>query len=276
MNNTILVTTDFSDSSKNALDYAAGLASANGKEILLLHIYVLPTGYAAEAMSLVTINDSMESEKEMLKAEWDRIAVSFPGLVVTTKMVTGDFVESLGEVCADVRPNLVVFGAFGAYSELGLWQQEWLRVVSALSCPVLVVPQHIKYSPAKKIAVACDYKKPFTTMQLATINSWTSHSVGQLHIVHVTQNATADVANGPVAAQVKKQLTGLPAVFHVIANKPVIESMAAFVTEYQIDLVMVIPRSHTFWYSLFNKSYSRQLAQLNNTPVLAMQDTEAL
>ena len=274
MNNTILVTTDFSDTSRNALDYACALAADTGKEVLLTHIYVIPTAYAGDGLSLVTIDESMESETKLLQEEKDRVTRQYPNLKLSTSMTTGNFVESLCEMSATIRPSLVIIGAFGEYSDVLVWENEWLRVIVAVSCPVLVVPSHKKYKRSAKITFACDYKKVYTPLQKNALHEWVQQSGAELHIVHVTQNATAEVVNSPVADQVRRDFSALNPVYHLLKEMEVIEAMAGFIAANEIDMLVVVPRVHSFWHSLFNKSYSKQLARLNNTPVLAIHDME--
>jgi nucleotide-binding universal stress UspA family protein len=276
MKNTIIVTTDFSDTSKNALDYAAALAADTGKEIVLAHIYIIPTGYAAEGVSLATINDSMESETQMLADELNRVNVAWPGVSVSTRMLVGSFVETVQDLCLEITPETLLIGAYGEYSDLVLWESEWLRVVTSVHCPVLVVPSNCRYATLSRIAFACDYKSPCSPLQLATLTSWAHMATSGLDVVHVTQNPTAEIALGAIAGKVHAQLEALSPTYHIITQKPVIEAMADFVKDNPVDLLVVIPRVHSFWHSLFNKSYSKELARLSNTPVLAIhvQDVE--
>ena len=101
MEKTIIVTTDFSDSAINALNYACELTMGHNFKILLTYIYSIPASYAAEGLSLVTINDTLGSEQQMLKEELERVLGNYTHIHIETRMIIGDFIESLQELKGD-------------------------------------------------------------------------------------------------------------------------------------------------------------------------------
>ena len=68
----IIVTTDFTDSSKNALDYACAMANGNF-DITLLHIYTMPASLSAEGLVLETMKEAVEDADEKIADEIDRM-----------------------------------------------------------------------------------------------------------------------------------------------------------------------------------------------------------
>lgn len=268
---TLIVTTDFSDSALNALNYACAFAADHGFEIMLTRIYTIPATYAGEGLSLVTINDALDADRELLKKELERVKTAHPDVHIEAKMVTGGFLESLQELKNSLAAAMIIMGAAGEYSELSLWEDDWLTILVTLSCPVLVIPQHIAYAPFKNIAFACDYKKICIPEQIDTIKKLVTISGAKLHVVHVTPNATPQEENKNTTL-LKAVLDDVHPEYYTVENKVVIKGIAEFVQQHNIDLLLVIPHKHGLWYSLFNKSYTKQLARLNNLPVMAIHE----
>jgi nucleotide-binding universal stress UspA family protein len=267
---TIIVTTDFSDSAANALNYACEFANENKMAVLLVHIYTLPASYAAEGVSLAAIDDSLNSERQMLHEELERVKERYSPVQIDAQVIVGEFSESLEDLSSQTDPEMIMMGAEEEYSELWNWGVDWLNALITISCPVMVVPRHIVYRRIKNIAFACDYKNECTPKQLTTIKKFAGLSHAGFYVVHVSQENKRPMENNLAAFQ--KAFNDMNPQFHTVENKFIIKGLAEFIDEYQIDLLLVIPRRHGLWHSLFNKSYTKQLALLNNLPVIAIHE----
>lgn len=267
---TIIVTTDFTASSANALDYACAFARANNYCIHLLHIYTIPVTYTSDGLSLASLNDALDNSRERLREEQQRVAEQFPGLTITAEMMVGSYLETLQKVVNTSQPAMVIMGAAAAYSDLWLLEEDWLATLTAVSCPVLVIPAGLVYKPVRHIAFACDYKKSCMPQQAAFIQKLVQITGAALHVVHVVADSSAAADAG--RQDVQESLSGLHPQYHAIADKRIIKSISDFTVQHKIDMLVVIPHRHGFWYRLFNKSYTRQLAQLNHLPVMAIHE----
>jgi universal stress protein A len=138
---TILVPTDFSDTSGLAVAYARALAEPFGAHVHLLHVVQDPTGYLpTEALAaLPQLREDMEKDARqrlagLLAGDADR------KLPVTREVRTGvPFVEIIGYAKGHAV-DLIVMGTHGrgavAHLLLGNVAE---RVVRKAPCPVLTV-----------------------------------------------------------------------------------------------------------------------------------------
>lgn len=269
----IIVTTDFSPAAANALDYAAALAQAYQFRIVLTHVYTIPVAYAGEGLSLAAVNDDMEDSRQRLKEELGRVKTQYPDLSIEGDIAVGGFLESLQRLTTALDPELMVMGASRDYSELWQWGDDWLEALVSIPCPVLIVPPGIHYKPVKKIAFACDYKKICAPHQVNTIKRMVQRAGATLHIIHVTPQA-AKMAENKQVTELQQAFADLQPQYHFIEDKHIIKGVSDFTEQHQIDLLLVMPHKHDLWYSLFNKSYTKQLARLNHLPVMAIHETE--
>lgn len=137
----IMVATDFSPTSKEALEYGRMLAERVGASLHLLHVCEQPAMAAAwsEGYSM-TITDLQEALK---KVATDRIAsliVPSWTVPVTTEVVCGLPAQMIVEVARARGVSLIVMGTHG-YSGINhlLLGSIAERVVRTASCPVLTV-----------------------------------------------------------------------------------------------------------------------------------------
>jgi len=264
----IIVATDFSVSSQNAANYACEFAKEYHQKILLAHIYTIPAGYAAEGLSLVTVNDAFEAGTDKLQEELERLQGRYPDLEIEIRMMVEGFMDALQELNRDVNPGMIVMGAVTDYSDLWQSGNDWLNALLSMPCPVLVIPKHITFTPIRNIAFACDYKNVSLPDQINKMKRLVELTDASFYIVHVSTGKSPEEEKNKIAFL--EAFQDIDPQFITIENKQIIVGISDFEKEYNIDLLLVIPRRHGLWYNLFNKSYSRQLALLNNLPVLSI------
>jgi hypothetical protein len=267
---TVLTVTDFSASAQNALDYACAFAGENKYQVILTAIYSIPVSYAGEALSLATINDAINADEENIKEELERVRSNFPDVKIEAKIIVGGFLESLNELKNAFNPELIILGAAGDYSQLWTWNDDWLNAVISVACPVLVIPRNSSYHQYRNIAFACDYQKTCLPEQTEVIKRIKEISGARLHIVHVAPGEIPD--SNRTIEEMKNAFENIMPEYHIVKDKMVIKGISEFVKEYNIDMLIVIPHEHGLWHSLFNKSYTKQLALLNDLPILAIHD----
>ena len=156
----ILVPTDFSATSDEALAFAKTLAGRFGASLHLVHAFEDPftaAAFASEAYSTLplTLRDDMVREAERRLA--DRLPedqkVLFNG---TTEIVAGTPTKTITEYAATLGADLIVMGTHGrsgvAHLLLGSVAE---RVVRQAAAPVLTIRQ--PPGPVKRILVPTDF-----------------------------------------------------------------------------------------------------------------------
>lgn len=142
MFNKILVAIDGSESSIQALDYAAYLANQNKAKLHIISaIEPLPTLYSGGASQSYVIQhiDTMhESYTEIQETHKERLSAKYPNLIITTQIDEGRPVSVIKESAKDA--DLIVIGHRGQGAILS-----WVlgsvakQIVDSCTVPVLVV-----------------------------------------------------------------------------------------------------------------------------------------
>jgi nucleotide-binding universal stress UspA family protein len=266
----IIVSTDFSDNAKNALDFVCRFIVDEPVKVYVAHIYLLPTSYSAEGISLSTLNESIDAESEMLQKEMDRICSLFPHIPFEAKLIEGAFFSALQELAQNVGAQMVVMGAKSDYSEIWNLGNIWQETLLNMDCPVWIIPKHHVYKPIKHIALSFDYTRELQPHQITFIYDFLKFSKADFHIVHVKKGESP--TNETVNQALHKAFEPLHPHYHVVHHSDVIEGIASFIKNNAIDNLIVAPHQHSVLHKLFNKSYSARLALLNHIPVLAVRE----
>ncbi len=137
----ILVSTDFSEPARKALDYAVALAKTTGAEIVLLHAYELPIVGFPDGTFLATAemaNQIIMSAQNSLDALVAPLKEA--GVPVSLLLKNGDARETILESSKELGADLIVMGTHGrrgiARALIGSVTE---AVVRTAECPVLTV-----------------------------------------------------------------------------------------------------------------------------------------
>jgi universal stress protein A len=137
----ILVPIDFSDTSKQAFQYALRFAEQFGCEIVLLHV-VEPESVIAGTPLAIEVFAQPEDDMTAAEAELAMLAVSSCGCPnsVTSTVRVGHAPNEINKAAKDLDVDLIVIATHGFTS----WRHLCIgataeRVVRTAPCPVLVV-----------------------------------------------------------------------------------------------------------------------------------------
>ena len=138
----VLLSTDFSESARQAFDYAVSLAREYHAELYLLHVVeVVPVGYAGELFpaALTDVLDEMSSyARDELQKLADE-AVRRGGSTVVPRTVQGKPAAEIVRVAAEEGVDLIVLGTHGhGVLNRALFGSTVDRVMRKAPCPVLV------------------------------------------------------------------------------------------------------------------------------------------
>ena len=272
---TIIVCTNFSETSRNALAYTCSMINskpaAEKADILLLHVFTIPANYSGDGIALVTINNGLDYAEEDLRTELEWIHEEYPEINVIGKITTGRLLAGVQEQIEEMRASLVILGTGGNYGDLWSWDAEILNALRELTVPVLTIPPNLNFSTLQNIAFACNLKNINQYTPFNTLKTLINFTEAKLHVVYVTEY---EIKPGSVEAKseqlVREKLKEFNPVYHILYESKVVGAIGKFVEEKGIQLLLVMPRRHGVWESLFHKSHTKELARLNRLPIMAL------
>jgi hypothetical protein len=270
MKQRVLLITNFSTASQNALSYACQLLDLNRYEFLLVHIYTLPVMYTYEGVALASVSDSMRDIEDELRSELDRVKQQFPHIDIKGQYILGGLVESSRQLITTLNPEILIFGTAGYYSEVWHTDSELLLALRNIPIPVLIIPEHIVFQRVQRIGFACDYKNICVPKQISFIQNLIQQTGARLYVVHVTRSEPDNALMKKNENLLRNAVQDIEPLYFSIENPEVFKAIDDFVQEHKLDMLIVIPRKHDFWYNLFHKSNINQLAFLNRLPLLAL------
>ena len=267
---TILVTTDFSETSINAAIYATQLARDLGAEIKLLHVNIPVESFnqAPVVQKSERANTSAESQLEAVRSAME--SHSNGEVDIQTELMIGEFFTVMFNHCQQINPYLVILGSQGTTAtERFLMGSNTVHAMRNLPFPLLTIPFGCAYSPIKKIALASDFSNTIS-IPMDTIKTFRMDLDATLDVIHVgvSKNDNADVIMQSDIMQ--EQLKTSNAEYHFISQDDTQEGIMNFTETNQLNILIVIPKQYGFFEQLFHKSLSKQLILNSHIPVMAI------
>lgn len=256
----VIIPVDFSETSLNAARYAADMLS--GKPDAHVILYNMFT-------------DEKESETtgkylESLKGELLQKGVA--DNIECIKEYGDNLIDCLGRLAHQKNAELIVMGI----SEKDEWQQLFtgsntLKMADQNVCPVMIIPHVSKYSGIKNIALTSDFRNTDTTTPVLAIKTILKMFDASLHIVNVDNEHYVALTDEYLAERNKMQhmFADFNPEFYFIGMNDFYEAIEQFSTDKNIDLLIVIPKNHSFINSIFSHSHTKKLAFRSSVPILA-------
>ncbi|RYY53850.1 MAG: universal stress protein [Chitinophagaceae bacterium] len=255
----IIIPIDFSETSLNAARYAGDmLAGRQDTNVILYNMF-------EEEDESATATQYLES----LKAELEQKGLARIELI---KERGTDFIDFLGRLAYQKNAELIVMGI----TEKEEWRQLFngsnsIKMAEQNVCPVLIVPTEAKYTGMNNIALASDFKNVDATTPVLSIKTVLEIFTASLHIVNVDSDHYVSLTDEYLAerAKMQKMFAEFNPEFYFIGMNDFYEAIEQFSRDKQIDLIIIIPKNHSFMNNLFSTSHTKKLAFNTSVPLLA-------
>lgn len=270
---TILVPTDYSLTALNAADYAVEIAKVMKAKMILMHVFDVPVGVIDIPVSVANYDDFEKIKREQLKNhESELIAKHGKSVSISSMLRPGYVNDEIKEVVKEKKIVLIIMGITGAgkFSEK-LIGSNALRVVKNTDCPTLIVHEHIKFTPIKKMALASDFVEVEESNAFDKVIDFIKIFRAKLLLINIIDPKEK--------RSYKKEVSGalLEHVFYDVnhtvyfnKNEDVVAGINNFVDEHRIDMLVMLPKKHSLFFRLFHESNTKKMAFHSHVPLLTI------
>jgi nucleotide-binding universal stress UspA family protein len=278
---TLVVPTDFSSVSVNALNYAVDMAQAINAGLVLLHVYNVPVSFTEAPVSPVTavsLEEVKRSSQERLEELKKNLIILTSGKIqIYSESRLGEPIEELEAICKSLDPMAVIMGSHGTTGfERMVMGSTTLSAIKHIKCPVIVIPPGTTYNGIRKIGLACDFENIVQSTPVEYIKNLVKEFGADLYVLNVQdkKDAETDSSTPPTmdAVYLDSMLEEVRPNYVQLTGKNVVDSITSFAENNNLDLVMVIPKKHRFIDSLFHKSQSKELITHAHIPIVSIHE----
>jgi nucleotide-binding universal stress UspA family protein len=273
----ILLPTDFSDNSWNAIQYAVELFKDKKCNFFLLNTYT-PMIYNVEFMEVNTakvglINAMRETSEHKIDEVQEKIENQFKNPKHIFSKISS-FETLTSEIEALYEGDVIHFIVMGTKGATGLTKvlfgSNTVHVIKNAKCPVLAVPSGFTFESPNEILFPSDYEVSFHKKIVEEIIGIANSHHSRVNILNASDGHNLSKKQENNKQKLEGLFKNVAHIFHNDRNNNIIESINNFQLKVPVNLLVMINNKHSFFENLFFKSTINQIGFHLNIPFLVI------
>ncbi len=276
----ILIPTDFSENSWNAIQYALAFFKNTPCNFYFLHVTLI-TNYGASEFpifpSAEVIDKTLLKEgKITLKSLVKKIKKEYlnPNHHFHLINTYNYFIDAVKEQIKDKGIDMIVMGTKGAsgLSEIVIGSNTG-DLITQIQCPVLVIPEKAVFSIPEEIAFPTDYNIFYPTMILNSLVEMSKMYNSAIRILHI---AKKDEKLTDFQLENRTFLDdffiGKKHSFHRITNKKIEDGIQCFVESRNINMIVMVAKNVNLFQRILFRPTVEEISYHIEIPFLVLHE----
>lgn len=273
----ILLPTDFSKNSYNAIEYAVQLYENEDCTFFLLNTFTpvaynmatFADGYSTLMLEEITRKNS-ESEllaiEEKLKEKFNNPKHTFIRLAIFNLLT-----DAITAVVKKRNIDLLVMGTKGATGAKEVFLgTNTMFVIKKATCPVIAVPDDFSYLKPTEILFPTDFKFSMKNENLELLRDVCTLHQSQLNILNVYFGAALSKSQEEIKAQLENFFKDNAHLFHSAEYVDLVEAVQQFQLKQQANFLVMIQNKHSFFENLLFKPVIKQMVFHTKVPFMVI------
>ncbi|MDJ0645404.1 MAG: universal stress protein [Flavobacteriaceae bacterium] len=268
----VLLLTDFSETSKNAMHYALRLFEHKPCNFYVVHVSGLGTHLAddfSEAARLVGSGIKTVKTDEKLKLIVQELESNFNTEHFTFKtIVKYDYlIKVINELIASENIGLIVMGSNGITgTEETLFGSNTINVIRKVTCPTLVIPEAHEYKKPGEVLVPLSEQDSLASTAFIDAKIFMKDFLKKLHLLRISNKTTSPTDKDD--EHCSELLHDTDYIYNKVVNVPLHYLISTYIQLHRVDLISLIVHKETVFERLFYGSQTTKLANKNLLPLL--------
>ena len=274
----ILLPTDFSSNSVNAIHYALNLFKDEKCTFYLLNVYRVPyvTSQDVAYVNTEALMDLEEGLKETSEEKLKELIVKLTaeGNKNHSFETISDYnflSDSVKRIVGENNIDLIVMGTKGATGAKETFMgSNTGDIIMKVDCNVLAVPENVVYSEPKEITFPTDYEISYEPDDLSYLLSIAGKYNAAIRVLHVQDDPlTEEQLNNK--NNLETLLEGIEYSFHTLTGTSFETAVNSFTqSRGNIDMIAIIARHYGFFQRLFFRPKVEELSFHTRIPLLVL------
>jgi nucleotide-binding universal stress UspA family protein len=273
----ILLPTDFSDNSWNAIKYALKLFKNEKCDFYLLNTYT-PVIYSKEYVlanptQFDLSNDIREASKDGLEEINNRINEEFSNSKHTFHQLSSfnTLIREIKDLQKRVLMDFIVMGTKGATGAKEiLFGSNTVHVFKYAKYPVLAIPDAFQFEAPLEILFPSDYELDFKVKHLRPIMDIATAYHSRVNILNVSRGYELTMWQEQNKRKLESYFLNIEHLFHRFRNQNISDAISLFQLKNLTNLLVMINNKHSFFENLFFKPVINQIGFHLNIPFLVI------
>lgn len=275
----ILIPTDFSENSMNAIKYATELFKHGYAEIYLLHafadeVYDDKTRLADEIFEQLK-QKTLDRTQEALKNFSEKILAFSPNPKHKLHTIAefGLLVDSVNDLVEKENIDVVVMGTKGETDDKKItFGSNTLQVIKYVKCPVLAIPEVYGDVHPKNVLFPTDYQLPFKRRELKLVSNIAKCFVSQINFLYISKFPSLSLRQQDNKTFLEAAFCENQVNFYHEEGKDITKAINTFIIENPIDMLVMVNTRHSYLENILYQSTVEKIGLHIDIPFLVLQN----
>ena len=276
---TILLPTDFSNNSMNAIDYAMEMFKSVRCEFYIINVQKA-SAFISDDMMVVsasatiyqTIVDaakkSIENLISKIKTKHHNDKHNFHSIVDYN-----NFIDSLNQTSEINQIDLIVMGTKGASGlDKVIFGSNTVRVMQRCNTPVLAIPDGCKFKNLDAVAFTTSFQSLYNVEDLQPLINLTKRCLSKLFVLHIADDEDFAKEMSKDIDFFNEQFDDVEFEYIKSVDKDIFNTIDKYIKKNGIELLAMVGRKHSFLERLFTTHTVETIAFQIKIPFLVMHD----
>lgn len=274
----ILIPTDFSENSWNAIEYALRFFSKSSCNFYLLHIDTADglsrlESSRSNSFKNVSSETLLKPSKKLLQETVKKInSLYLTGNHKFFTLIDNDnIIDSIRKQVVEKKIELIVMGTKGAsgLKKLAIGSNTG-NVITKVKCTTLIVPENAKYVVPKEIAFPTDFSIFYPSEMLQPIANIIEEHKASIRILHVNNGAGLNDDQQKNKEYLDDYFHNYEHSFHFLTNKHIEDAVQQFVDSQGINLITMLAKNLNYFQKILFHPTVKKISYYNDIPFLAL------
>ncbi len=280
MDKRVLLPTDFSKNALNAIRYALELYANQTCDFYFLNAYQV-SGYSIDNLSVPEPGEiayeaaKKKSEEGFIKLmDILELHNNNPKHVYHTISTFNSLLYGIKDVIAKKDIDIVVMGTKGMTgAESVIFGTNAVEIMEKVTeCPVMAIPENVRFSKPKEIVFPTDYKTTFKRKELNYLLEIALHHKAAICVLHIIKEVDLSRTQKANKELLEAILEGTEHSYHNLSDLKVQSGISAFIESRDSDMIAFVNKKHTLFGSLFSRPLVKEMGYHSKIPVLTLHD----
>jgi nucleotide-binding universal stress UspA family protein len=277
----IIVPTDFSENSANAVKYAIQMSKMHYNKLIFMHVYSLPflnpeAGMVYDASFSEGIRIQADKAlREHIDKVYESLGMHRNLLLSELEVVEAISLSSgIQKIHQKYQSNMIVMGTHGATGLKKFFLgSNAVDVLENTKIPVLSIPSHCQFNAIKHVVYATDFIN--IEKELKEVVAFAKAFLSHVDVIHIAKDSvTAEkIETDPLIKKWQEANSYEKLNLHVMQGSEktnVDESLKTLLSELEVNILIVFHQQRNFWKAIFEKSTTAELVYEWTNPILTM------
>jgi nucleotide-binding universal stress UspA family protein len=276
----ILLPTDFSENSMNAIKYALEFFKYQKTTFYFMHAYQNEfydhddlTSREVFKEVLDDIRNESQANLKNLINEVKKLAPN-PKFKYHTISAYNTLVEEANLIADGKNIDLIVMGTKGKSDERHIvFGSQTFQVLKYVTCPVLAIPNNFTNTQPKRILFPTNYMMPYKRRELKLLSVLAKSYRSSIDVLHVSTSHRLSIRQEDNKNFIADALSENEVNFCHVESEKIAETIKTYTKDKNIDIITMVNTQHSFLEDMLFPSNIDKVSLGLTIPLLAMQNT---